>query len=408
MISAAVLDKMQAVISSRSAAHLPGALKSLSSGLDRDALAVAMARGGDLGLVSSHKLGEPYSRGDSTACFAYLDQATLILSEAERFFPCLFEACDDLATVFHYVSVRLVLEPPCAGCGGPPLASGDDVLAVQLWGERAVTVAAPLGSVRVSAPRPQPLVQTTVKPGDCLLLPSGLECRAGSSLAAMSFSVKSSSQAFADANDQDGPVLFALFTLRTREHSMGSSLLMYLSDLLRSADLPPDADLFLRSAVTGRTREQLVGRGSGEIAEGLNNCVGELMSRISAAGLRKHYAERMEKLRETQRLAAAKQRAEPVEKSDSEHHLVLGSHLIRVARGVVLRCQDGDATAQFRRGAETLNLPIAETASYMLADLSDGLPHLVSSLRCSDGFERLCVCQILLLKRCLEVVPQEA
>merc|ERR1711972_150003 len=141
--------------------------------------------------------------------------------------------------------------------------------------------------------------------------------------------------------------------------------------------------------------------GEGPLAQRLSRSAAELASHVSAAGLREHYARRMDKLREEQMEGAAKMAAA----ASSSGPLGLTSQSrVRVAVGVTCRCRAGDSTAYFKRGvSETLNLPIAETASYLIADLSDGAPHAVGSLRCVDPFERLCVCQILVFKGCLEV-----
>merc|ERR1712139_399329 len=76
---------------------------------------------------------------------------------------------------------------------------------------------------------------------------------------------------------------------------------------------------------------------------------------------------------------------------------------VRITKGVRCECQPGSTRALFTRGSETLPLPIGESASYMISELCDGKPHLVSSLTCVDPLERLCVCQVLIFKKCLEV-----
>lgn len=373
--------------------HVPRAAPGLAAALNHDAVASALAAGGDLGATSAQKRGESYMR--NSIFLAYLDQATLSLAGAERFLPVLLEACQTLAAqAFDYVSARLVLEPPA--CSAPTMVPDADVLAVQLWGSQQLTIQRPLAGLPVTAPRPQPMLCKVMRPGDALLVPAGLECRA-SPLQAPALS---SDQA---RGEQDGPMLYALLTLRTSEQSMDISLGKYLTDLLREGGLSEDADSFMRAAVTRSTLHA----GDG-LAERLQRFAGELASRVNAEGLQQHYARRMEEMREEQRTGAAKHSAhvscDDTNPSSSDSGPVLASSTrLCVASGVACRCAEGDTVAYFTRGTETLNLPIAESASRLIHDISDGRSHTIGSLRCADPFERLCVCQVLVGKGCLEV-----
>jgi len=369
--------------------HLPGAAAGLLVTMDFDAVAGALARGTDMGAISANKKGEPYMRDN--IYLAYTDQATLSLSGAERFFPALLEVCEVLGQrSFDYVTARLLLEPP-GGRGGPPLLADADLLAVQLRGTRRLSLIRPLHNLPVTAPRPQPQLVATVQAGDAVFVPAGLECRVMPP----------------EGATDDGPQLHALLTLRSKEQDMEASLAKYLNDLVRDASLSKDVDNLFRSSVTRRTWKELDAQGevadaSAKLPTRLAGAAEELASRVSAAGLREHYARRMEKLRQEQREGAEKVAADLLA-DVSQKEVVSSSSMIRVSGGVQCRCRGGETVALFKRGSETLNLPIAESASYLIADLCDGNPHRVGSLRCADPFERISVCQILVFKGCLEL-----
>lgn len=376
-------------------------------------VAVALTRGGELGATSAHKRGEAYLR--ENIFLAYLDQATLILARAERFFPALLSACEALASrSFDFVSAKLILEPPSCH-QAPPLVPEGDVLVVQLWGTQRLSVVRPTAGLPVTAPRPQAAVAAVLQPGDALFVPAGMECRASRPL--QDFAVSSSAPP-----DEGGPLLYALLVLRTTEQSMDVSLGKYLNDLLREEGrFSKDADKFMRTAITKQTlsasrggppekqtedlsasrdgspEKQTAGTDS-TLAARLGKCASELSSCVSAEGFRQHYAQRMAKLRSEQRESAASTALALTP------GVLTDSSTVRVTSGVVCHCEGGGTVAYFKRGTKTLNLPIAESASYLIQGLSDGVCHRVGSLSCADPFERLCVCQVLISKECLEEV----
>lgn len=341
---------------------------------------------------------------------AYLDQATMSLSDAERYLRPLLELCRALTPSFDYVTARLVLEPPESR--GPPMRTESDQLMLQLWGEQRLTVRRPVAGLPVSAPRPGPLLTPELRPGDALLLPRGVECQA-------------SGGAFVGAAGSGGagrfpsqscePVLYALLTLRTNEQSFEASLGRYLTDLLLEGSFSAQADGFLRSAVAKHgfperypsvpSPKPPLSGATDELKQRLARSADELAGQINAANFRRHFDARMGKLLEEQsrgaeEMLAGSSSAGPLPPAG----IVQTRSLIAVSEGITCRCQPGSDTAYFKRGGETLNLPIARSASEMIHRLCDGAPHAVASLPCEDPVERLCVCQILIMKGCLEVV----
>lgn len=324
--------------------------------------------------LSAFKRGEPCVRENFV--LAYLDDATLSLSDAERYFPPLLGLCQDLAADLGHVKARLVLEPGTLAPTGPPLLAEGDLLAVQLFGEQRFAVSKPLMQIPISAPRPVPF-EAVIGPGDAVFIPQGLEFRASKS--------------------PGGPAPFALYLLLTiggAEQSLESSLSDFLTDVLREKCFSDEADLFFRSAVTKQTPK------GAELDPKLSRCAAELVAQLTAERLQQHFAERMAKLREEQTEEAAKVSS----MGPLPPGLVFSQSLVRLTPGIRCRCTPGSSVAQFQRGPETLNLPISPSASELIAALSSGEPQPVSSLPCQNPLERIGVCQVLVFKCCLEVL----
>jgi len=295
-----------------------------------------------------------------------------------------------LCPPFDFVSARLVIDPP--GMRVPKLQVDSDTIALQVWGEQNVKICRPIAGLPVTAKRPEPFLTPLMRPGDALFVPSGLEVR----FEGPPPSVRG-----------DEPTLYVVFSVRTNEQSFGTSLGKHLSDVLWETRFSKQADALFRSAVTKRT---LGPSGSDDSAEaiaerrsnldsGLKAAVAELRQRVNAESLQKHVAKRMDQLRKEQAEGAAKAAAQRL---PNESQFVTNRSFIRVATDVVCEFQPGDPRALFTRGSETLPLPIAQTASYMIAELCDGAPHRLTSLTCSDPLERICVAQVLVFKECLE------
>jgi len=407
LVSGALTSSISEASAKRRAMHFRGAAPELIGKLDLDSIMTALVHGSEAGSAAAFKNGEPCMRG--SLFLAYLDQATLTLSTAERLLSPLLEICDSLSRAFHYVSARLVIDPPMLRI--PPLQVDGDFLAVQIWGHQRLKVCQPVTSLPVSAKRPEPLLATTVAPGDAIVVPAGHEVR-----------FEGPGDA-ADGRPMDTePSMYVVFLLRTQDKSFGTSLGKHLTDVLREeGKFSSEADAFFRKAVTKRTlpNRSPLNRGapSTEDAEAmaaqraelkalLQKSVAELSMKVNGASLRKHFSERMEQQRKEQGEAAAKvvnsgMPSLPV-------NSVTTRSFIRVAKGVSCRCEPGAVQAFFKRGSETLPLPIAKSASYLINELSDGEPRTVASLPCSDPVERLCVCQVLVFKECFEVLPEGA
>lgn len=385
--------------------HAPGGVPQITKTVELDAVVSALVRGGENGATSAFKRGEPCKR--ETIFMAYLDHASLILSEAETYFPALLDLCQSLAKPFGYVTARLTLEPSAYKC--PAIHTQGDSIVLQLWGEQQLCVVEPSqGPLPMSAPRPAPLLKCTLNPGDALFLPAGLECQVVGGVQTGSAQM---SESQLDALS-GAPGLYVVLTVRKSENnSLGQSLGKYLNDVLRES-WSESTDGFLRSAVTKQTLPSDDSEGQPDAAAKraalevrLNSSTAELQKKLNVAALRDHFEQRMEKLRQEQ-LAAA-QKLQSAAKPPSVRMMVMTRSFIRVSKGVSCKCVPGENQATFKRGGETLTLPIARSASYLISDLCDGVPHAVRTLRCEDAVERLCVCQVLVFKDCLEVVEED-
>jgi len=398
-----VTPKLHEAMGEQRPVHVPRASTRLPELINSDDVVIAFVQGGKSGATSAHKRGEPYMRDN--AFLAYLDQASLCLAEAEHYFRPLLEICQQLAATFDYVTSRLVLDPPA--CHGPPLVADSDILVLQLRGTQRLTLRRPTSAQGVSAMRPAALMAAELQPGDALYVPGGVECQA------------SGGQIPEDRAQvpQAGPCLYALLSLRTTEQSLDVSLGMYLNDALRDGRLSLDTDAFFRSAVTRHTvpcrylkeveTEELASKGK-ELEARMGRCVAELASKITAAELRQHFGARMEKLRKAQLRAAQQTLAADGAGPQSPPDVLRSHSAVLITTGVTCRCTAGSETAHFKRGSETLSLPIARSASHLISKLCDGNPHVIDSLPCDDPFERLCVCQVLVHKSCLEAAGPRA
>jgi len=272
-------------------------------------------------------------------------------------------------------------------------------------------------------PRPKPLLAAELRPGDALIVPGGVECHVTGGKFSIAVARVSSSP---DApGPQDSPLLYALFPLRMPEQSLDVALAKCLNDVLLEGSLSQETDNFFRTAVTKHSMPERYGLSTSgldsfsdesmrcnvadsaiavnhkELAAKLSRSATELARKVSAAGLRSHMADRAKQLRDDQEQRARKFLRES---ELGGERIVRTTDFVCLPRAIGCHCEKGAAVAHFKRGSETLNLPISPTASALIARLSDAKPHVVTSLPCDDPVERICVCQILIFKGCLELI----
>lgn len=338
--------------------------------IDLDSTMYAFHWGSEHGSLVTHKTGEMRKHGNFS--LAYLDHHTLTLMLAERYLPPLYALSAVLMSTFDFVTSRLILIPP-----GVPLStmvSSGDTLAVQIWGEQTMLI-------NSSEPESQHESKTvTMRPGDALYLPLRAEC-------------KPCADPDRTTTLSQTPVLCAAMSLRGPQQSLGSALGACLSDLLLVGNLVPESDLTCRTALLPGHQ---MSDNSGDAT--LKKCIVDLIKGLDAPVLRENLAKRMKMLTQEQ--------FDGIVTAALPSHAVMPSSVVRLADGVTCKCKPGENMAFFERGCATLPMLIAPTASRLVHELADGIPHRASSLRCDDPVERLCVCQVLLHKECLSVVRQ--
>lgn len=372
-----------------------GVLPGVKDFLDLDSLLTILVRGQESSALAAYKHGDRYMR--DALFLAYLDGATICLSHAETFLPHLLALCQDLAGSFDYVTARCVLQPPNAP-PAPMRWEQRDSIILQIWGEQQWFLA-PMASEGQS--KEQKLPPRCLKPGDVLYVPRscgttfvGSIHNADKCFGRGGVSMPRSSEPKERPNNH--PSVHVELALRTQERSWGYLLANYLGDLLRDGSLQKDVDNFCRSAC----HKRLVGGqdGAESLDKRLHEAADDLAGRVDSEGLRRYFAQKMERLRKEQ-IEQSKQTKEIPVPPD----LVRTYSNVRVAGDVECSCKPGDTVALFKRGSDTLRLPIAQSASGLVSDLSDSRPHKIADLTCDDPFEALCVCQVLIEKECLEV-----
>ncbi|CAJ1345523.1 unnamed protein product [Effrenium voratum] len=331
----------------RSPLLVPAAARELLPEIGMDDIIDALCKGTrpELGSTAAH--GEAPS---DNVFKAYLDSATLSLHGAEHFLPWLLRLCQAMEPAFGFVSARLIVD----GERGRPQPVERDQLLVQLLGLQRLTLIRPVQGLPVTAPRPQPLLEGTLEAGDVLYVPACVDCRQAPSASRM-------------------PNVYVLVSLQSAELSLEFSLCKFMADLLLEQPKSSEADAFFRTSVTRQTKREL--KEKPELEGSVQRFARELASKVTAAGLRKHFESRMSQLRKEQTESVAE-----VQALGSSGPRVLSRSLLRMTRGVQCRCSAGSSRAFFTRGSDTMTLNIA------------------------DPIERICVCNVLMRKGCLELV----
>ena len=88
--------------------------------------------------------------------------------------------------------------------------------------------------------------------------------------------------------------------------------------------------------------------------------------------------------------------------------MVKARSLVRLSPGMACECVPGSSVAMFQKlnTSQTLRLPISPTASKLISEIAEGSPRPVETLTCADPMERICVCQVLQMKDCLQVFQE--
>lgn len=325
--------------------------------------------------VKLFRKGEPYEQEGLFE--AYLDGASLIVNQADRYHPMLYGMCRALAARFFYhVFCVVYLTPPDSHA--VRLHNDDqDVFLMQVWGTKHWIIkdapqALPYTEEMLGKgdPVPEELVKDTImsfdmKPGDVLYIPRGF---------------------LHEASTTKDPSLHITVTIPTSDYCWGVQLVKHLSQELQSANTPPPLRQLCAQPIAGA-------RGGGpEQDAALDGTLKELfenwLKNLNVESVIEAFERRMHRTNEGQ---------EKVHSQAMSLHLrpmVTEACRVRLHVGVTCHCPPGSDVAIFERGDQHMELPIAPSAAPLIGALS-ARPQPMTSLPCADAFERLCVLHVL-------------
>jgi len=334
-----------------------------------------------------------FRRGD--ACeeenflVAYLDGASMIVNQAERYHDRVYDFCRILAAQhFHHVFAVVYLTPP--NSYAVRLHNDDqDVFLMQVWGKkhwimRDAPKLAPYTEEMLGKDEPvppelisEPIMSFDMLPGDILYIPRGF---------------------LHEATTSSEPSLHITITMPTSDYCWGVQLVKHMMQEVHSRDAPP--------SVLKACQTQLVGSETPLGEETLNANLADMFSHwssnITVDGVLEAFETRMKRVNEGQDRAHTQamslQPPRPQVTEDTR---------VRLMNGVSCWCEPDSDLAVFKRDNQRMELPIAKTAASLIRSLT-ARPQKVKDLPCKDTFERLCVLQLLHQQGILQLFLRDA
>lgn len=353
-----------------------------------DHLSEILRRGGSS--LKMFRKGQPFD-GDSLY-LAYLEGASLILNQADRYSKPLFEFCRTIADKHFYHSFAVAyLTPP--NSHAVRLHNDDqDVFLLQIWGKKNWLVRpAPTflpyteEMIGKDAPVPEelikpPILDFTIEAGDILFMPRGF---------------------LHEAKTGTEPSLHITITVPTSDYCWGVLLGRYLGHSLQKS-LPSGSEVanFCQEAMSEKDVDSHRPDRKKRTEEEEN----AMIRQVASAFLKDLSSKEVVGLFE-ERMATTNKGQEEALMMNCSRQLrpfVTSESLVRLMPGVGCSCTPGAEVARFTRDGKILDLPIASTASHLIAGLTNK-PRAVSELHCEDSFERLCVLEALLMKGCVQM-----
>jgi len=307
---------------------------------------------------------------------AYLDGASMIVNQAERFCPRLFDFCRMVAAQhFHHVFAVVYLTPP--NSYAVRLHNDDqDVFLMQTWGKKhwIIRDAPKLGPyteemLGKDEPVPpelisEPIMEFDMEPGDILYIPRGF---------------------LHEATTSAEPSLHVTVTMPTSDYCWGVQLVKHLMQAVHSRDVT--------AGVQKACQTRLVGSDSpldDDVINGnLEDIFNHWSTQVSVEGVVEAFSNRMVRVNEGQ--ARAHEQAMSLQPPRPQ---VTEDCRVRLMYGVSCACELDSELAVFKRDSQWMHVPIAKTASPLIRALT-ARPQKVPDLPCEDPFERLCVLQLL-------------
>lgn len=318
--------------------------------------------------------GEPCD--EDNFLVAYLDGASMIVNQADRYHPRIFEFCQILgAQHWHHVFGVVYLTPP--NSWAVRLHNDDqDVFLMQVWGKkhwilRDAPKLVPYTEEMLGKDDPvppelisEPIMSFDMLPGDVLYIPRGF---------------------LHEATTSAEPSLHITVTTPTSDYCWGIQLVKHLMQEVHARDAPP--------AVQKAAKTPLVGPDcpleDDVIDAHLQEIFKNWSSNISVDQVQEAFEGRMAKVNEgSQRAHLQAMTLHPPRPQVTEETRV------RLMYGVSCWCEPDAEVAVFKRDTQHMELPIAKSAAVLIRSLT-ARPQKVKDLPCIDTFERLAVLQLL-------------
>jgi len=323
--------------------------------------------------VKMFKKGCPHN--EENFLVAYLDGASIIVNQAERYQPAVYELCKALADeYFHHVFAVVYLTPPDSFA--VRMHNDDqDVFLLQVWGTKHWTILnaptmLPYTEEMVGKDDPvppeavgEPIMSFDMQAGDVLYIPRGF---------------------LHEASTSAEPSLHITVTMPTSDYCWGVQLVKHLMQNLHSRDTPPE--------IRKLCETQLAGPGGSLDNASLDVNIQDILkhwaSNLSAESVLEAFEGRMQRTNEGQDRATQKAMSRELWPAVSDENRV------RLMCGVTCWCEGNSELAVFKRDSQRLELPIASSSAALIRSLT-ARPKKVKSLPCADPFERLCVLRLL-------------
>jgi len=334
------------------------------------------------------KRGE--ANDEESFLIAYLDGTTMIVNQAERYEPMLYELCRQLAgEYFYHVFAVMYLTP--ANSFAVRLHNDDqDVFLMQVWGKKHWII-------RENRPQPlpyteemlgkdepvppehisDPIMSFDMEAGDILYIPRG---------------------SLHEATTTSEPSLHITITMPTSDYCWGVQLVKHLMQDVHAPGVP--------ATVKSTCSSKLVGPDSLQDNKQLDAMIADVFqnwsSNIKLDGVIDAFERRMSRVNEQQE----KTHAQAMSLQPPRPQVTEGSR-VRLMHGISCSCAEDSTVAVFKRDTQRLELPIAKTQGPVIRSLTSR-PQNVTDLPCTDRFERLCVLQVLLSHDVLQLFTRDA
>lgn len=353
----------------------------LPNAISTDDIVAAIRRSGSS--LKIFKGGDPYD--DGSFLHAYLDGATMIVNQADRYLPVLFDLCKALAqSHFYHVFGVIYLTPPNAQA--VRLHNDDqDVFLMQIWGKkhwkvRNSPVLLPyteemLGKSEVVPPElvGEPIMEFDMEPHDMLFIPRGFLHEAATS---------------------DQPSLHITVTVPTSDYCWGVQAAKHLAQTLRLEQFPEHLNDLCDKPMSlllgaGETDPDKRASSEAEVGNALEQLLQTWVGSLDADKALGAYEQRMVQTNKGQERSFSEAMALRL------RPIVTENCRVRLMHGVSLVACEPERAVFIRLDDRQFDVRISPSAVSVVKGL-ESVPKKVTDLPCEDPFERICVLEALM------------